>query len=126
MIHTPQLPGRINKLPFVLIQLNGQHSGKNHIIPARNEGEYFKATLGRATAETPVEVSITEPTVSRKHAELQYNGETLLIRHLSQMNQILLNGKMIPLGESAYLKVKDVITLADIQLKLEIEQNSSY
>jgi hypothetical protein len=114
-------PPALSQMPFKLVQINGNNAGKIYTISARNVSDGVqKAILGRTNPGIPVEVSVEEPSVSRCHAELMYDGKVLQIRHLSKSNPSFLNNHPIGTGESKYLKVNDVITLADIKIKLTI------
>jgi hypothetical protein len=110
-----------NFMPFKLVQMNGNHAGNAYIIPAHtdNFGTY-RAILGRSTPGAPVEVSFNEPHISRKHAELIFNGETLEFRHLSQSNPSIVNSETIEYGRSVFLKINDIILLANIQFRLTV------
>jgi pSer/pThr/pTyr-binding forkhead associated (FHA) protein len=108
-----------NLMPFKLFQINGSQSGSTYFIPVRkDERGTIKAILGRSTPGAPVEVSFNEHTISRMHAELIYNGEILEFWHLSQNNNSYVNNEHIGAGKIKYLKINDVITLANIQFKL--------
>lgn len=110
-----------NQMPFKLVQINGSHAGHTYVIPAFPDASGIKrATLGRSTPGAPVEVSFNEPFISRKHAELVFNGEILEFRNLSQSNPSFVNTETVGYGSSKFLKINDIITLADIQFRLTL------
>lgn len=117
----PPLPSSNKDLPFKLFQLNGKHSGREYHIPAVNDGEGMKRLiLGRTVPGVSVDVDLEEPTISRKHAALLFDGETLRIEHLSGSNPTMINDEALLQGEIRYLKINDTITLANIKLRIII------
>jgi class 3 adenylate cyclase len=73
-------------------------------------------TIGRAS---DCNVRINHPTVSRIHAELTWEGGTLIITHLSPTNPTLVNG--VPIREPCKLNTGDLIEIADgAILRLEL------
>jgi hypothetical protein len=110
-----------NQMPFKLEQINGSHAGNTWFISARPDvSGKKKALLGRSTPGAPVEVSFNEPSISRIHAELIYDGEMLEFRHLSQSNPSFVNNETVGYGSSKFLKINDIITLANIQFRLTV------
>ncbi len=117
----PPLPFNSEQMPFRLMQLNGTYPGREYRISASMDDDGIqRSVLGRASPGVPVDVSIEEPTVSRQHAALVFDGETLSVEHLSGSNPTMVNDEILSKGENRYLKINDMITLANIQLQITI------
>ncbi len=115
------VPLNNQQMPFKLVQINGSYPGRVYHIPAITDTDGIqRALLGRNAPDHVVEVSIEEPMVSRKHAGLVFDGESLYVEHLSQSNPSFVNDKLLSTGEKRYLKLDDVIRLADIYLRLAV------
>ena len=108
-------------MPFKLLQINGTCPGREYYVPAVMDGDGIqRAILGRASPGVSVDVSVEEPMVSRQHAALVFDGETLYIQHLSRNNPTFANGQPLSDGERRFLRFNDIITLADIELRLTV------
>ncbi len=106
-------------LPIKLVQVNGRHANTTHPVYGRKQGNnVYVATIGRPASESQVEVPISEPAISRNHAQLILHGKTLQIRNLSGTNPTLINNIPIGPGQTRQLRINDVVTLADIKLSL--------
>ncbi len=117
----PPLPFNSDQMPFKLLQINGTHPGREYYVPALTDGDGIqRAILGRASPGVSIDVSIEEPMVSRQHAALVFDGETLYVEHLSRNNPTFVNGQPLSEGERRFLKINDIITLADIELRLTV------
>lgn len=112
---------------------NSQHAGKDKTTEARSivslyghlellrgvqnsEGRCFpirqpNTLIGRSTE---CDIQIVEPAVSRRHAELVWDGQRLILRHLSRVNPTFVNG--ISVADKQILSNGDEIGLADLVL----------
>jgi pSer/pThr/pTyr-binding forkhead associated (FHA) protein len=109
----------MHQLPLKLKQINGSYPGRIYSIQGRITPEgTTRIIIGRSVSGHDAGVSINEPVVSRKHAELIFDGETLAIRHLSEKNPTYVNKEPLNPGDTKFLKINDMITLADIQFEL--------
>lgn len=99
---------------FQLAVIKGEDRGR--IFPLR----YEEIHLGRktSTAQNPYWVYFAEPTVSRHHATLQWDGARRLysIHHRSQTNPTLVNGKRVV---SAFVGPEDVIQIGLLVFRVE-------
>ena len=73
-------------------------------------------TVGRASA---CDLVISHPTVSRRHAEFDYNGEHCVVNDLGSRSGTLLNGRVV---KEADVVAGDVLTLGDVQLHVEAKR----
>ena len=73
-------------------------------------------TVGRASA---CHLVISHPTVSRRHAEFDYNGEHCVVTDLGSRSGTLLNGRLI---KEADVVAGDVLTLGDVQVHVEAKR----
>ncbi len=78
-------------------------------------------TLGRGLN---CDVQLADQSISRVHAELIWEGETLVLHHRSQVNRTLVNGQ--PVTERLELAGGEEIQLADrVVLRLKIEREEA-
>jgi hypothetical protein len=112
---------------------NSQHAGKDKTTEARSiislyghlkllrgirnlEGQCFpirrpNTLIGRSSE---CDIQVVEPAVSRRHAELVWDGQRLILRHLSRVNPTLVNG--VSVTDKQILSSGDEIGLADLVL----------
>lgn len=79
------LPGRLEVVAGAV--------GAEEIRFVRPPGGDAEVTLGRVAAATPAHVQLRNPTVSRKHARLRYDGGNWYVVNLSRTNPVLVNGQ---------------------------------
>lgn len=95
--------------------------------PADLEGKSFelgadKTSIGRNPSS---DIVIPEPGVSRNHAELVWDVDRLLLRHVSHTNQTLVNG--LPVESNEQMHGGEEIQLADlVLLRLELDRAEGY
>lgn len=65
--------------------------------------------VGRDPEFSPVAGEIQDPHVSRRHAELRWDGSRLVVRHVGTTNPTFVNAKSLAPGEEAPLGDKDAI-----------------
>jgi pSer/pThr/pTyr-binding forkhead associated (FHA) protein len=75
-------------------------------------------TVGRASA---CDLVISHPTVSRRHAEFDYNGEHCVVTDLGSRSGTLLNGSLV---KEADVVAGDVLTLGDVQVHVEAKREA--
>src|SRR3954466_10289086 len=96
-------------MTLALVDLNG------HTVAAVRAGTPI--VLGRAVE---CDVTLTDPTISRRHAELRSDDAVLMVRDLGSRNGTFFNGQRV---ESAQLRSGDAITFGALTLHV-IEQPS--
>lgn len=72
------------------------------------------STIGR---EPTVEISIPDPSVSRKHATVTVDGEQVTITDCGSANGTVINGRKIAQGASQLLQKEDIIRLGQTMIK---------
>ena len=81
------------------------------------------ATLGRGLN---CDIQLADQSISRLHAEVVWEGETLVLVHKSQVNRTLVNGTQItertPLAGGEEIQLADRVVL---RLKLEVEEDEA-
>ena len=86
-------------------------SDQSHYLLRRD-----RTTIGRGSS---CDVRIGHPRVSRLHAEVAWNGATLILTHLSPVNPTFVNGS--PVTDPYPLGTGDIIELGDgIALRVEL------
>jgi pSer/pThr/pTyr-binding forkhead associated (FHA) protein len=75
-------------------------------------------TLGRGTA---ADILIPDEAVSREHAALRIDGDTVVVEDMDSSNGTLVNGKKV---DQARLEHGDVIQLGGTELEVLIEDDS--
>ena len=106
-ISSPESPvlSTFESMPYKLTSTDGMHSfelrdGQSHVV-------------GRApTSDIPV----IDPTISRRHAEVECRNGTVTVRDLGSSNGTFLNGSRV---ESATVNTGDTITFGKVGFKLE-------
>ena len=93
---------QMGKRCWALIADSGPEKGQ--LIPVRERTE-----IGRALE---CDISILEPALSRRHAELIPSGPDLLLRDLDSANGSLVNGEKV---DVASLKDKDVLQFGKVK-----------
>jgi hypothetical protein len=83
------LPGRLEVVAGAV--------GAEEIRFVRPPGGDAEVTLGRVAGPTPAHVQLSNPTVSRKHARLRYEGGNWYVVNLSRTNPVLVNGQELGL-----------------------------
>lgn len=73
-------------------------------------------TVGRASA---CDLVISHPTVSRRHAAFDYNGEHCVVTDLGSRSGTLLNGSLV---KEADVVAGDILTLGDVQVHVEAKR----
>lgn len=69
------------------------------------EGHHGVLTIGKKSQK--VEVGYNDNTISRQHAQLIFDGESLFIQDLGSTNGTLLNGQKLNPGQSTKLELQD-------------------
>jgi pSer/pThr/pTyr-binding forkhead associated (FHA) protein len=67
--------------------------------------------------------SIQNKRLSRKHAEITFDGEGFFIEDLGSKNKSYVNGNRIEQGEKTPIKDGDIIKLADEELTFFVEED---
>ena len=88
-------------------------------------GQVFEVGAGSTTLGRGLncDIQLADQSISRLHAEVVWEGETLILIHKSQVNRTLVNGTQI--SERTPLAGGEEIQLADsvvLRLKLEVEE----
>ena len=88
-------------------------------------GQVFEVGAGSTTLGRGLNcgIQLADQSISRVHAEVVWEGETLVLIHKSQVNRTLVNGTQI--SERTPLAGGEEIQLADrvvLRLKLEVEE----
>ncbi|MCA9775393.1 MAG: FHA domain-containing protein [Candidatus Eremiobacteraeota bacterium] len=102
--------------------MEGSHQQEMHALTRAT------IAIGRATPETPYSpayLTFPEPTLSRLHAELQWNPNTrsFYAHHKSQTNPTLINGRK--LTGSVELSPGDTLALGRLVVVLDVAQKSA-
>jgi hypothetical protein len=105
---TPADPTGAFYLPGELVLVSGEDKGKSFRIAGFSTSEGYVVTIGREPvkgerAASHIRIAEKFHTVSRKHAELIWNEEKLLVRNLSETNPTQVNGVKIERGKTALL-----------------------
>lgn len=97
--------------------LVGQDSNGNPVKLSFSEKALQSGViLGRDSAQS--DVMVDDPSVSRRHAKLQYDSGRLLIRDMESTNGTWVNGKRLG-PESATLRVGQSLNLGKVNLRVE-------
>ena len=88
-------------LPFT-----ARHFSKEYVL------ESFPVTIGKL--KESVQVEIKDASISRLHARLRKQGNTIYIQDLDSTNGTFVNGKRLLAGEDAIIKRGDEIQFGKI------------
>ncbi|GCF07651.1 hypothetical protein KDI_12150 [Dictyobacter arantiisoli] len=77
-------------------------------------------TIGRALHN---DLILLDPTVSREHARLVYEGDAWSIYNVTEHNVLHVNGEPVPAGKHASLQSQDFLMLGDTLLQLIAPKN---
>lgn len=94
--------------PACLIIIRGSHQGKPLLITAD------EMVIGR---DPTADISIPEPSISRKHAKIIKEGTVVKIEDLGSSNGTEINGKKLTAGNIAKLAKEDMIKVGNVILK---------
>jgi pSer/pThr/pTyr-binding forkhead associated (FHA) protein len=97
---------------FYLLVRTGPGTGALHHITG-------PMTLGRGTT---ADVMVPDEAVSREHASVRVDGQTVVVEDLDSSNGILVNGKPV---SQARLEHGDVIQLGSSELEVRAEDDSA-
>lgn len=110
----------LHVLPGRLEVLAGENAGED-IRFVGNFGESPEIVLGRDAGTSPHTLTLHSPTVSRRHARLEFAGGFWTITNLSRTNPVLLNDEPLPVeGEACTLRDGDRIELGEVVLRFHV------
>jgi adenylate cyclase len=75
--------------------------------------------VGRAPTS---DLSVVDPTISRKHAEVEWSGYAVRVRDLGSSNGTFVNGARV---ETATLAAEDVVTFGKVEFRLRAEAEAA-
>jgi FHA domain-containing protein len=100
--------------------------GRLEIVSGRDDGREIRfvrtagpdanvVTFGRAEGAAYRHVQLSEPTVSRSHAQMRYDGKGWLLANLSQTNPVMLNGNEVDVAaDPVVLRDGDRIEMGEV------------
>ncbi len=101
-----------------------QAKEERYVLSPANQDTYqeiklieFPFFIGKL--KTNVDFSISHATISRFHAKLEQEGESIFLTDLHSTNGTFLNGKRIPANERKKISLKDQISFANVMYILE-------
>lgn len=107
----------LHVLPGRLEVLAGENAGED-IRFVGNFGEIPEIVLGRDAGSSPHTLTLHSPTVSRRHARLEFAEGFWMITNLSRTNPVLVNDNSLPVeGEARTLQDGDRIELGEVVLR---------
>jgi class 3 adenylate cyclase len=83
-------------------------AGPENLVEKRFPLRAAATSIGRGPE---CEIQIADPSVSRLHVTIEYNGRAFVLQHCSQTNATFVNGTHVP--ETALLSTGDEVQLAD-------------
>jgi|GEM_PF-826104 len=108
---TPFLPGR---LEVQAAGSTGPRPGEEIRFPARRQGDGV-VILGRDDGPSGATVKVPADSVSRRHAQLQFENGRWKIANLSRTNPTLVNGEELMVTEGArWLRDGDIIEMGEM------------
>lgn len=101
------------------LQKAKEHDACFIVIRGPGQGHrYFitqdEMTIGR---DPSADITIVDPSISRKHSKIEKRGNSVLISDLGSANGTVVNGKKLPGEEQASLAKEDMIRLGNSILK---------
>lgn len=104
-------------LPGRLEVISGEPSTEDHLFFSRL-GEPPRIVVGRDTGPPHRHITLRSPTVSRRHARIDFDSGTWTITNLSQTNPVIVNDRVLSNGGSARkLNDGDRIELGEVALR---------
>jgi hypothetical protein len=98
--------GTLQFLPGRLEIVSGRDDGREIRFVRTSGPDANVVTFGRAEGAAYRHVQLSEPTVSRSHASMRYDGKGWVLANLSQTNPVMLNGNEVDVAA-------DPVTLRD-------------
>ena len=89
---------------------SGPYAGKALTLPTGKT-----VTMGR---NRDVELPLPDPKLSRRHCQVAYDGQRVLVKDLGSTNGTFLNGVRLPADTDNDLKSFDRIVLGDIEIEI--------
>ena len=105
-------PGDTGQRSACLVVYSGAHAGKRFAL------DRARTVIGRLPDN---EAHLDSPGISRRHAELQTQGDTVVLHDLGSANGTLLNGARLEMPTA--LKDGDLLRLGEVTLKFYDRQN---
>lgn len=112
-------PGKVpvQVLPGRLHVLSGESAGRDLHLLAK-VGERPRILVGRDAGPAHRHITLRSPTVSRRHARIEFNDGQWTITNLSETNPVLVNDRALDTGSSARpLSNGDRIELGEVALR---------
>ncbi len=116
VINGKSLNASVPTSPYILVMIDG---AKNMPQGSEKSFEAPYLSLGR-DSDCTISYGDDYPMVSRLHAAIEWSEDGYSLRHLSNTNQTLLNGR--PIGRKWFLHDDDVIQLAPSGPKLKFKR----
>jgi hypothetical protein len=88
--------GTLEFLPGRLEVVGGEDSGQEIHFVRQVGDEDVTVTFGRSEGPPLRHVQLLDPTVSRQHARMSFNGQRWHLSNMSSTNAVLLNGAPLP------------------------------
>lgn len=109
--------GTLQMLPGRLVLLEGEEAGRE-IRFVRLGGNPQRVTLGRNAGRPYEHVQLRAQTVSRVHAQMQYDEGRWYVENLSRTNPLVVNGRAVAAGGAPTpLSEGDVIELGEVMCR---------
>ncbi len=105
------LPGRFRVL--------AGETGRDEIRFFGNVGEPARIVIGRTTGSPQRVITLSSPTVSRRHAQLEFTNGRWVVENLSRTNPVLVNDEALPTGHdhARTLSDGDTLELGEVVLR---------
>jgi pSer/pThr/pTyr-binding forkhead associated (FHA) protein len=88
--------GTLEFLPGRLEVVGGEDAGQEIHFARQVGDDEVTVTFGRSEGPPLRHIQLLDPTVSRQHARMQYNGQRWHLSNISTTNAVLLNGAPLP------------------------------
>lgn len=109
--------GTLQMLPGRLVIAEGEESGRE-LRFVRLGANPQRVTLGRSPGRPYEHVQLRAQTVSRLHAQLQYDEGRWYVENLSRTNPLVLNGRALAAGAAPHpLAEGDVMEMGEVLLR---------
>jgi hypothetical protein len=112
------MDGTLQFLPGRLEVLTGDADGREIRFVRAGGPDGTVITFGRAEGPPYRHVQLREPTVSRNHARMRFDGASWHLTNLSATNPVIVNGQELPAeGEPVTLQEGDQIEMGEVTFR---------